>query len=40
VFMCNEARSAGTKRMKVTELRALGREHESYWRSDEEVARG
>lgn len=31
VFMCDEARTAGTVDKPVRELRALGREHESYW---------
>ncbi len=32
-FYCQKSRSAGTREMRVSELRALGREHESYWAS-------
>ena len=35
-FMCDEARTAGLVIKQVGELRALNREHESYW-SDEKM---
>ena len=35
-FMCDEARNAGLVIKTVGELRALNREHESYW-SDEKM---
>lgn len=33
-FPCDKARTAGTKRMAVGELRKLDREHESNWDID------
>jgi len=36
VFMCERARDAGTTQKTVSELRALGREHESYWKAEGE----
>jgi len=40
VFLCDKHKTAGTVQKTVAELRALGREHHSYWKSDEEVAYG
>ena len=37
-FLCEEARTAGTKVMFVGELKKLGLEHESHW-SDEKLTR-
>jgi hypothetical protein len=40
VFLCDKHKSAGTVQKTVAQLRALGLEHHSYWKSDEEVAYG
>ena len=32
IFMCDEAREAGTVIKTVGELRELNREHEDYWK--------
>jgi epoxyqueuosine reductase QueG len=37
IFFCDQYVSAGIKQMTVAELRRLGREHESYWRTDEKL---
>jgi hypothetical protein len=37
-FYCQQYRTAGTRRMHVSELRALDREHSFYW--DEACERG
>jgi len=31
IFMCGEARYAGTTDLPVSDLKELGREHPSYW---------
>ena len=40
VYMCEEARGAGTRRMTESELRELDAEHPDYWLTDEELANG
>jgi len=37
IFMCDEAKSAGTVEMTIRELRALSKEHESFWTSDRKI---
>jgi hypothetical protein len=41
IFMCDAARTADTRQMTVAQLRAghFG-EHEDYWKTDEQLARG
>ena len=38
-FYCEAAKVANTTTRTVRELRALGREHEHYWRADERDGR-
>lgn len=38
IFLCERYRSAGTRRMTVAQLRELGHESESYWKTDAELA--
>lgn len=37
VFMCEEAREAGTVEKTVEELSKLGLEHSHYWKVDEDT---
>ncbi len=37
-FLCDEAQNAGTVQKTRAELRALNREHPSYWKTDDEMA--
>jgi hypothetical protein len=39
VFMCDASQGAGTVQKTKAELRELGLEHPSYWKTDEELAR-
>ena len=32
IFYCQDYKTAGTMRLPVSELHALGREHPDYWR--------
>ena len=38
IFFCPDYRTEGTVQKTVAELRALGLENESYWKSDAELA--
>lgn len=38
-FVCDSAFRAGTKKMRVGELRKLNREHPDYWKTDAELWR-
>ena len=38
VFCCYDYRTANTTQKTVAELKALDREHPSYWKTDEELA--
>lgn len=37
IFMCDEARNAGTVQKTREELRKLGLEHPSYWKTDDQL---
>lgn len=39
-FLCDYAKSAGTRRMSESRLRELSRESPDYWLTDEEAAAG
>ena len=39
VFMCDKSSTANTIRLRRAFLKELGREHPSYWKTDEELAR-
>ena len=37
VYMCDDNLTAGTTRKTIRELRELKLEHESYWKTDDEL---
>ncbi len=37
-FLCDDFRNAGLVQKTVAELRELGREHPSYWMTDQQLA--
>lgn len=39
IFYCDDYKTAGTVQKTREELEALGREHHSYWKTDEELQR-
>jgi len=38
LFMCDNARLAGTVQKTISELKELNLEHSSYWKTDEQLA--
>ena len=39
IHLCENHREAGTRQMTRAELKAIGREHPSYWKTDYELTR-
>ena len=39
LFMCQASQNAGTIQLTRRELKALGREHRDYWKTDEQLAK-